>query len=305
MKKWHVYIIGCFMLFYNAHKCAAQQLNLSSNTHYNIFNENIAFAGNYEATHFTTDFSKIWSVNGAPAQAALSIHTPLKLKKLGLGIKLNQVYIGAHEESTAKLALSYKIELGKGMLSFGLGSGISLYNFDVNKLNPLTSEDFLVAQNRLKNSIFDLDFGVIFTSDRTYAGVEINQIMRSSWNIHETDSSLHTIHFKTIIGRVFNLRNDDLIRISTHIRSAAGLKPQADFMANYFYNDFIWIGMGYRLNYGLITNLEFNVSRRLQFGYTYATALSNSPHVLSNRHHMFLGYMIPSSHKRAPKIRIF
>jgi len=305
MTRTFIHTVILVVLLCNAQTNYSQQLSFVSGSHYNLFEENIAFAGNYKATHLTTHFSKVWSVNGAPTQYSFSAHSPIQEKKLGVGLRIGQVDIGAHKESSAKLALSYKLGLGNGLLSFGLGTGISIYNFDVSQLNAAESEDFLLSQSNVQNHFLDVDVAAMYTTKKLFFGLEISQLTKSSWQIHEDDNSAQVMHYKIIGGKVFKLKNNDLIRVSGHVRSDINIQPQVDLMANYFLKEIAWIGLGYRLNFGLLAKLEINVTRRFQFGYSYASNLSPMANPFSNIHQVFLGYMLPNSSKKAPKIRSF
>jgi len=297
-------ILALFLLC-NAALSFTQQLSFVQNSHFNLFQENVAFAGNYNATHFNTSYSKLWSINGAPTQYSFSLHSPIKRRKLGVGFVLNQVLIGAHKETKAKGAIAYKLNLKKGLLSFGLSAGVSHYRFLMDKLDPLEAEDYILSQTQLENFIVDADFGVMYTNNKTYLGIEINQITSSSWKVHELDSSAQIPHFKLSMGKVFTLENEDYLRLSAHIRSDSNLKPQVDMMANYFLDKFLWFGLGYRLDYGILSTVEVTVNRRLQIGYMFSSALQLKQPALNNGHQVFLGYMLPTSPHKAPTIRNF
>ncbi len=282
-----------------------QQLNLNQNTHFNIFNENIAFAGNYEATHFSLDYHQLWNIQGAPESFKFSAHTPLRADKMGIGILAQRTSIGAHEEIAFKVAFAYKIPIKSGRIAFGLGAGFVQYNFKFDDLQPLDPEDQLLGFSGLNSTVIDFDFSTLYTDNRSFLGFEINQLTSSKWNLNETDSSTQIPHFKLAGGHVFPLKNQDFIRISAHARTDLNFKLQTDVMASYFYQKKIWFGAGIRLNYGLLATLEINFTKRLQAGYIVGIPLFDPVKSFSPSHSVFLGYMLPTDKTRASSVRNF
>ncbi|MFK7755767.1 MAG: PorP/SprF family type IX secretion system membrane protein [Flavobacteriales bacterium] len=282
-----------------------QQLNISQNTHFNLFNENRAFAGNYDATHFTAEYFKMWNINGAPESFSFSAHTPISAERMGMGISANRTGIGAHEEISFKGTFAYKLPLRTGRLGFGLTAGFTQYNFNSNSLEALDPDDELIFFSGLSGSVLDFDFSAVYTNNLNYLGLEINQLSQSAWNLNETDNSSQKLHFKLVGGHVFKLANKDFIRSSLHVRSANAIRPQADLMAAYFYKKKLWLGAGFRTGYGALFSLEVNFTRRLQAGYFGAMPLNSEVTWLTPSHSVFIGYMLPSEASKAPSIRNF
>ena len=280
-----------------------QQLNLSQNSHFNLLNENVGFAGNYDATHLSANYYKLWSVKGAPTSFNFSAHMPIQNRKLGLAIKADKTTIGAHEEVSIKGVFAYKIALGSGRLSFGLGAGFKQYNFNLSELVVLDLDNETYNFSELNSTVLDVDLGVIYTDHKNFIGLEVNQLTSSDWNLSDTDNSVQIPHFKLAGGHVIPLKELNFIRISAHMRSDTNFQLQNDFLVNYLYQNKIWIGGGIRLDYGLLAQLEINISKRLHAGYTGGIPLNSSVKSFTTSHSIFLGYMLPSDKSIAPSLR--
>jgi len=305
MKISGLHIVLWFLFGVATLNTAAQQLNISQNSHFNLFNENKAFAGNYDATHFSAEYLKMWNINGAPESFSFSAHTPISAERMGMGILANRTSIGAHEELTFKGTFVYKLPLQKGRLGLGLSAGFRQYNFNSNALEALDPDDELIFFSGLSGSIIDFDFSALYTDNLNYLGLEINQLSQAAWNLNEADESRQKIHFKLAGGHVFKLRNKDFIRTSIHMRSDNSVRPQVDLTAAYFYKNRIWIGAGIRTEYGPLFSLEVNFTRRLHAGYFGALPLASNITWLTPSHSVFIGYMLPSESATAPSIRNF
>jgi len=283
----------------------SQQLDLVNNTHFNLFEENLAFSGNYTASHFSAKYFKLWSVNGAPESFSFSAHTPVASGKMGIGIRANRTAVGAHEEIRFKAAGAYKLALEKGRLSFGLALGFVQYNFNTSELNALDPDDILIATGGLNAAVLDFDFATIYTTQKSYLGLEINQLNKANWQLNSIDSSAQLMHLKAIGGHVFKLKNENFFRLSAHVRADENLTPQADVLANFSYDKKFWIGGGYRLNYGLLANLEINLSSRLHAGYGAAIPLGTERMTFNASHTVFVGYMLPTDQSKPANFRFF
>ncbi|MFB0960104.1 MAG: PorP/SprF family type IX secretion system membrane protein [Flavobacteriales bacterium] len=286
-------------------KSNGQQLNLNQNSHFNLLNENIGFAGNYNATHFSVNYYKLWSVKGAPTSFNFSAHMPLQKRKLGLAIKADRTAIGAHEEVSVKGVFAYKLAVGSGRLSFGIGGGFRQYNFNSSELVVLDVANETYNFSELNNTILDVDFGIIYTDNRNFIGLEINQLTSSDWNINDTDNSTQIPHFKIAGGHVFPMKELNFLRVSAHIRSDTNFQLQSDLLLNYLYQNKIWIGCGIRIDYGLLAQLEINFSKRFHAGYTGGVPLYTSVKTFTASHSVFLGYMLPNDKSQAPSLGKF
>jgi len=88
----------------------------------------------------------------------------LQSAKVGLGLIIVNDKIGVTKETSFKSAYSYKVNIGKGSISFGLGAGLKTTNTDWSKLVVLDPGDeyYLIASRVFV--VPDFSFGFYYTN---------------------------------------------------------------------------------------------------------------------------------------------
>jgi type IX secretion system PorP/SprF family membrane protein len=90
---------------------------------------NPAYAGNRGALNIAAFYRRQWvGIAGAPGTMTLAMDAPLLDAKLGLGLIITSDKIGVTKETQFNSYYSYKISMGKGNLSLGLGAGLITTN---------------------------------------------------------------------------------------------------------------------------------------------------------------------------------
>ena len=90
---------------------------------------NPAFAGNRGVMNIAAFYRKQWvGIKGAPETVSLTLDAPVANDKIGLGLLIINDKIGVTKENQFNTNYAYKIEMGKGVLSLGLGAGIYVTN---------------------------------------------------------------------------------------------------------------------------------------------------------------------------------
>ena len=145
----------------------AQQDAMFTKYMFNSLVYNPAYAGYYDHMYISALYRNQWlGVDGAPTTQTLTLHTPLKNNRVGVGFHVLNDAIGPVEETKAFAAYSYKIPLGGSrLLAIGIQGGISYMRGDRNKLNleqdsDLAFEDIGTAHfDRSDFALFDFAFG--------------------------------------------------------------------------------------------------------------------------------------------------
>ena len=86
---------------------------------FNPLGVNPGYAGSREVLSAVLIHRSQWiGMDGAPETQVLSINTPLKNKKMGLGLQIVNDNIGAHTNQTLKATYAYRLKMGRGKLAF-------------------------------------------------------------------------------------------------------------------------------------------------------------------------------------------
>jgi len=115
---------------------SAQQVPQFSLYTLNPYAHNPAYAGLENTLVATGVYRQQWSgLLGAPATQHINAHLPIYAISSGVGIRIENDVIGAHNTTQAALSYSYQLELNRSVLvSFGLSAGWLQYNLDGTKL---------------------------------------------------------------------------------------------------------------------------------------------------------------------------
>ena len=132
---------------------SAQQDPMFTKYMFNSLTFNPAYAGSYEHLYVGLLHRSQWvNFNGAPQTQTVTAHTPLKLKRVGVGLSMMNDVIGPTRWTNANLAYSYRIPLGGSLkLAVGIQGGLSNYRADWNQVNlPDAGPDeaFMGIENR-------------------------------------------------------------------------------------------------------------------------------------------------------------
>jgi type IX secretion system PorP/SprF family membrane protein len=89
---------------------------------------------------------------------------------------------------------------------------------------------------------------------------------------------------------VFKASRDVVLKPSVLLKYVAGAPLQADINMNVLLSDILWVGASYRTGDALVGLLEFQVNKRLRFGYSYDYTLSDIRDYSSGSHEIMVGY---------------
>lgn len=114
----------------------AQQVPQYSLYMLNPYAYNPAYAGLENTLVATGMYRQQWAgLKGAPVSQHANAHLPIYALSSGVGLRLDNDAIGAHNTTQAVVNYSYQIEMGGGqLLSLGLGAGWLQYALDGAKL---------------------------------------------------------------------------------------------------------------------------------------------------------------------------
>jgi len=287
-------ILIIILIFAGAQQTFGQQDPQYSLYMFNPLGVNPAYAGSREVLSAVLVHRSQWiGLEGAPETQALAINTPMKNKKMGLGLQIINDKIGPRSTQTITATYAYRIKLGSGKLAFGLSGGILNYNYDWGKIEYIDQEDVIpttAPQSFIKPTI---DFGIYYNSRTMYFGVGIDHINEAEYGLLSSQDTVVSdartaSNITGTFGKAFVL-NDNLILKSSVLfrfsRSAANL----DLSAGLLIKNKILFGLSLRPN-TLVLMTEINFSKNLRMGIGYDIDRSALTKSTSGSFEIFLGY---------------
>ncbi len=106
-------------------EASAQQDKMYSQYMFNMLALNPAYAGSREVLSATGMYRNQWvNVEGAPKTMTLTLDTPLKNEKVGVGVQVYNDKIGIYQETGAFASYAFRIKVGdNSTLALGLQGG--------------------------------------------------------------------------------------------------------------------------------------------------------------------------------------
>ncbi|MFX0557343.1 type IX secretion system membrane protein PorP/SprF [Maribacter sp. CXY002] len=245
---------------------AAQQLPQFTQYMYNTISVNPAYAGSRETLNVTLLHRNQWAgLEGNPRTNTLSVHTPLRNEKIGLGISYINDKLGFESTNYIYGDFSYTVPFNKRVkMSFGLKGGFTNYNLN----NPDSNDPFF--NSNFNNWKPNFGAGIFIGSNRWYTGVSSPRILNTDLNDGEFEA-LERNSYYAIGGVVFDLSYAVKFKPTAIAKITNGAPATYDLTANFLFNDKFWVGASYRLNdasnFGAL--LDYQITKDFRIGYAY------------------------------------
>jgi type IX secretion system PorP/SprF family membrane protein len=291
----------------------SQQLPQFTQYMFNTISINPAYAGSRETFSAVGLHRSQWvGLEGGPETQTLSIHTPLKNEKIGLGLSFINDKLGYENFSYIYGDFSYTIQTGvESKLAFGIKGGFTHYNLDEELLNdPSVVNDpfFNDVSNRWSPNI---GAGLYWHTNRWYLGLSAPRILNTDYNKGRNGSidyvALERISYYVTGGYVFDLSENTKLKPSVLLKATNGAPLSFDISANFLFNETFWFGAGYRINESAAAIggiADFQVSKQLRIGYAYEYPISDIRPYTSGTHEVLLMFEVFKS-KRIKSPRYF
>jgi type IX secretion system PorP/SprF family membrane protein len=291
----------------------AQQLPQFTQYMFNTISINPAYAGSRETFSVVGLHRSQWvGLEGGPETQTLSIHSPLRNDKVGLGFSFINDKLGYENFSYLYADFSYTIQTGvNSELAFGIKGGFTHYNLDEELLNdPSVVNDpfFNDVSNRWSPNV---GAGLYWHSQRWYLGLSAPRILNTDYNNGQQGTldyvALERISYYITGGYVFDLSETTKLKPSVLLKATNGAPLSFDISANFLFNETFWIGGGYRINQNAAAIggiADFQVSKQLRIGYAYEYPISDLRPYTSGTHEVLLMFEVFKS-KRIKSPRYF
>ena len=168
--KYHRIILVIFIAGINSSK--AQQLPQFTQYMYNTISVNPAYAGSRGVMSIVALGRNQWvGFNGGPETETLSINSPLRNDKVGLGLSLINDKAGFENFTYIYGDFSYTINLNESVkLAFGIKAGATYYKLSDELYNGVEIGQDPYFDERLDRWNPNIGAGLLLHTDKWYAG---------------------------------------------------------------------------------------------------------------------------------------
>ena len=288
----------------------AQQLPQFTQYMYNTIAVNPAYAGSRDALSIVGLNRNQWAgFDGGPQTTTLSIHSPLRNEKIGLGLSLINDKTGYESLTYIYTDFSYTIQANEDVdVSFGLKAGVTTYKLASELYNSAFTNNDQYFNERLDRLNPNIGAGILFHADKWYAGLSIPKLINHDLNNDSDYKALETVHYYMIAGYVFDLSESVKFKPSTMVKYTKGAPVSTDLTANFLFNEKFWLGGSYRINgeqgaFGALA--DFQVTDQFRVGYTYEIPTGEIRPYTSGSHEILLMHEFRFLKKKQKSPRYF
>lgn len=288
-------ILYIFIICGCSFNAIAQQLPQFTQYMYNTIAVNPAYAGSREVLSIVALNRNQWvGFDGGPKTQTLSIHTPLRNKKIGLGLSLLNDKTGYENFTYAYADFSYTIKANEYIkIAFGLKGGFSYYKIDSELFEDSAVLSDPYFNEKLNKINTNFGAGIYIHSEKWYAGISTPRLVNNSYSNNSNFEAFERIHYYAIAGYVFDISSTLKFKPSFLTKYTNGAPLSSDITGNFLFNEKFWLGASYRMNgkeraIGFIADIQVN--RQLRVGYAYEIATGEIRSYTSGSHEIILMY---------------
>jgi len=299
-------IIYTIVLLFTTIVSLAQQDAQFTQYMYNTININPAYAGSRGALSIFALHRAQWvGLNGAPVTNALSVNTPLKNSRVGLGLTIINDKIGPVQENMISGDFSYTIPTSDQVsLSFGIKATANLFDLDVAKLNPVDDDPALHDYNNKFSP--NIGVGVYLHSQNAYVGLSVpNFIETNRYDDNEVAIFKEKINYYLIAGYILDLNSTLKFKPALLTKLVEGAPLQVDLSGALMFNEKLTIGLSYRWSAAVSAMVGFQISDAIYIGYGYDLETTRLDNYNSGSHEIFLRYELFKNNDKITTQRFF
>lgn len=303
MKKIYQIIAFSILLISGSNDVLAQQDPMYSQYMFNTLLINPAYAGSRDVINLSALYRQQWvNIDGAPKTGTIAIDAPIMDEKIGVGLISTYDKIQWTSVLSVYGQMAYRIRFTKkGTLSFGASVGAQQYSVDMSGLNykiPGQTASDATFDNNVNKWVPNVGLGLYYSSDKVYMGVSAPHVLNGNLNSNEINISLSEgsakasqyRHYLITGGFVAQLTHAWIIKPSTLIKVVKGAPIQFDVNANFWYYDFIGLGLSYRTADALVGMVELQATPEFRIGYAYDYSTNGLNSFNYGSHELMLRY---------------
>ncbi len=258
----------------------AQQDPQFSHYMYNTISVNPAYAGSRGVLNITGLHRSQWiGLEGAPTSQTLTLNTPLRNRKMGVGLSVVNDKIGPLNQTFIYGDYSYTVRLTEKLkLAFGLKAGINWFQPKISTLNTIQNNDPSFVGSTMESVIKpNIGAGIYLHRDDWYIGASSPRLVQNKFNlggsVNDTTSVLEERHMFFIAGYLWTVNPQLKLKPTAQLKMVQDAPMSIDATLEALIRNKFSIGAGLRVGdsfYGML-GYQFTDQFRVGFAYDYTT----------------------------------
>ncbi|MFZ0489330.1 MAG: type IX secretion system membrane protein PorP/SprF [Salegentibacter sp.] len=303
MKKRYLYILIVLV----ASSTYGQQLPQFTQYMYNTISINPAYAGSRDGFSLTLLNRNQWvGLEGAPVTQTLSVNSPLRNDKVGLGLSVINDKTGYEKYTYLYGDFSYRIDFDYDVsLAFGLKGGFSYYNLDEELFNDPQVLDDPFFDEKFNKWTPNFGVGFYLSAQKWYIGLSAPKLINNNNNDYKNYVALEQVHYYLTGGYVFDLSDNLKLRPTALLKATKGAPLSIDLSATAIFNEKFYLGANYRIDDAIGGFLDVEILKNFRIGYGYEYSISDIRPYTSGSHEAILIYEFRFKNTRYKSPRFF
>lgn len=273
---------------------------------YNTVSVNPAYAGTRGSLSMLGLYRTQWvGLKGSPETLNFSMHSPIGVQGVGLGLGFMSDKIGPTTESTITADFSYTIQVGEEtQLAFGIKGGLSLLDVNPDKLLIYDPNDYDLEKRSYGSPV--VGAGLYLFSDDWYVGLSTPNFLETEhYDDVQVSTATEKTHLYFIGGYVFKLSPVLKLKPAILGKAVFGAPLSVDVSANALLYDRLTLGLAYRWDAAVSALAGFQVTDHIMIGYAYDYETTDLSRYNSGSHEVFLRFELGTRLKAKVNPRFF
>lgn len=223
-------------------------------------------------------------IEGAPKTVALNVHVPMRSIPLGIGATAVGEYVGLRKVLNAGLTANSQVKVGEGgYLAGGLAAGAQITRYNDDKAIAYTEYNEL---SRYESVDPYAGMGVYYFSKLVHAG------LASFYTISQakTDVFSENLNVNLNASVVLPLSDKWSLKPYTQVKYSTKYMNSAELGAMVLWNDFLWLGGGYRYHSAVSAMIDVKIIDYLRIGYSYDYGIGTVSALKASSHEIRLSF---------------
>lgn len=250
--------------------------------------------------------------NGSPRTGLITASLPILSINGGVGLAVYYDQVGQSKMTNAALSYSQHIKLGAGKLGIGI-QGIYTY-LSKGTYIAIDPQDVNVPKDASDNK-FDAGVGVWYESPKFYAGLSMNNLLRSEYTFQSAGTTGNKSNYlgenHAYFTAGYNIEASSTVIVTPMVLAKAVLpgnfssSSKFDSAKNYSFeggvratfDDKYWIGANYRHQESVsgLVGLSFAKDNAVRLGYAFDFIAFNQDARAFSSHEIMLSYRLPKA----------
>lgn len=304
--KSKIFLGFVFLTIFAISETQGQQYPVFSQYYFNELVINPAFAGAHVQLSMNATYRNQWvNFPGSPRTVSFSGHSSFVRGKVGAGILINNDRIGSYDNQNLYLFYAYKIRFMRGTLSMGLQAGGNFLQADYSKLDLVDPLD--PSFSPISKFKPNFGAGLYYNEKNWFVGFSVPFILNNGMaRSLETavDGIKEARYYFLRGGAIFPINAQESVKFNPSIlvRSQEGQPLSMDLNAGFVFYDAMSVGLSWRSGDALISFVDFKLSEKFHFAYSYDLTSSGLNAFSNGSHEFMLNYRakVSKGHKSIP-----